>query len=152
MNYLDIITLPEAKIYLRIDDTQSITDDEIIQMIEGAISYVEKETNVIAYARDITYDLDEGERLRVYDYPINSVTGATLYQKKNLYSLYDKDGDDPVVLNVGFTDCEDYPKELKQAALQILKVWYYESETDQNSSLLPMSVKMAVDKNRRFIL
>ena len=56
-----------------------------------------------------------------------------------------------VDLNVGYETPDLVPDELIQAALQMIKVWYYESEKQVNSTLIPESVKEALDVYRRFI-
>jgi len=56
-----------------------------------------------------------------------------------------------VDLNVGYETPDLVPDELIQAALQMIKVWYFESEKQVNSTLIPESVKEAIDVYRRFI-
>ena len=72
MSYLSIISLAEAKNYLRVDDTLTADDDQITNMINSALKYVEDWTNIILYAREKSYIVVGGSK-RVYDYPINSV-------------------------------------------------------------------------------
>ena len=49
MVYTDIISLEEAKNYLRIDDDLTEDDNSIIRMIEASLRYIEKYTDVIFY-------------------------------------------------------------------------------------------------------
>jgi len=71
MSYLSVITLERAKNYLRVDLDFDTDDSEITSMINASCRYVEKRTNHILYARDITY---KGScQVKVYDYPINSI-------------------------------------------------------------------------------
>ena len=148
MSYLNVITLAEAKLYLRIDDDQIETDNEIISMINGALSFIEKRTNHIMYPRDKTY---YGEHnINVYDFPINEpVPIENIRLKYNSYSRFTLN--DEITLNVGYLNPLAIPEELKQAALQMLKVWYYEAEKKVNTTLIPDSVIMALDVNRRFL-
>ena len=101
------------------------------------------------FARDIVYT--QGCQVKVYDYPINSiVTDPAPYQVD--FSTWVVFIDTKTVeLNVGYENAEDVPDELIQAALQMIKVWYYESEKQVNSTLIPESVKEAIDVYRRFI-
>ena len=69
MAYLDIIPLADAKIYLRIDDTLTEDDTQITRMINVALSYVERYTNHVLFAKEKTYRLING-CISVYDYPI----------------------------------------------------------------------------------
>ena len=58
MAYTDIITLADAKTYLRIDDTLSDDDAQITRMIKAALSQVEKSTNYIFFPRTKSYVVD----------------------------------------------------------------------------------------------
>ena len=149
MAYIDVITLERAKNYLRIDIDLTDDDTEITSMINAALRFIEKRTNHIMFARDIVYT--QGCQVKVYDYPINSiVTDPAPYQVD--FSTWVVFIDTKTVeLNVGYENAEDVPDELIQAALQMIKVWYYESEKQVNSTLIPDSVKEAIDVYRRFI-
>ncbi len=151
--YTDIISLAEAKVYLRIDDTQNETDAEITSMINAAFRFIEKQTNHISYARDVSHDVLD-DCIRIYDYPINSVTDPSDsddydQESKNLYSIFTL-SEDSITVNVGYS--ADYPDDLRQAVLQLIKVWYYEAEKQANTTLIPMSVKEVIDSNRRFLI
>ena len=149
MAYIDVITLERAKNYLRIDTTLTDDDAEITAMINAACSYVEKKTNLIFYPRNKVY---KGScQVKVYDYPINSIvtTPTPFAYEQPMFTVYPDVK--TVELNVGFTSPFDIPEELIQAVLQMIKVWYYESEKQVNTTLIPDSVKEAIDLNRRFI-
>lgn len=153
-SYLDIIPLIRAKTYLRIDDpTQPHPDDkEIESMIKGAFRFIERYTNHIMFAREFT-----GHTGRIYNYPLNSVTGLAEADLSHYYQRnMDKCGIWPtyaetVDYNAGYLELEDVPDDLIQAALQMLKVFYYESEKQQNSTLIPISVTQVLDTYRRFV-
>ena len=149
MAYIDVITLDRAKNYLRIDTTLTDDDAEITAMINGACSYIEKRTNLIFYPRNKVY---KGAcQVKVYDYPINSIVTdpAPFAYEQPMFTVYPDVK--TVELNVGFVDPNDIPDELIQACLQMIKVWYFESEKQVNTTLIPESVKEAIDLNRRFI-
>lgn len=149
MAYIDVITLERAKNYLRIDTTLTDDDAEITAMINAACSYIEKRTNLIFYPRNKVY---KGScQVKVYDYPINSIvtTPAPFAYEQPMFTVYPDVK--TVELNVGFVDPNDIPDELIQACLQMIKVWYFESEKQVNTTLIPESVKEAIDLNRRFI-
>jgi len=153
-SYLDIIPLERAKMYLRIDDpTEAHPDDsEIESMIKGAFRFIERYINHIMYARDFT-----GHTGRIYNYPLNSITGVNEADLSHYYQRnMDKCGisgsyPDTVDYNAGYLELEDVPDDLIQAALQMLKVWYFESEKQVNSTLIPISVMQSLDQNRRFV-
>ena len=149
MAYIDVISLERAKDYLRIDLSLTDEDNEITAMINGACSYIEKKTNLIFYPRNKTY---KGAcQVKVYDYPINSIVTdpAPFAYEQPMFTIYPDVK--TVELNVGFTEPIDIPFELIQACLQMIKVWYYESEKQVNTTLIPESVKEAIDLNRRFV-
>lgn len=149
MAYIDVITLDRAKNYLRIDTTLTDDDAEITAMINGACSYIEKRTNLIFYPRNKVY---KGScQVKVYDYPINSIvtTPTPFAYEQPMFTVYPDVK--TVELNVGFVDPNDIPDELIQACLQMIKVWYYESEKQVNTTLIPESVKEAIALNQRFV-
>jgi hypothetical protein len=55
-----------------------------------------------------------------------------------------------VDLSVGY-GVGEVPDELIQACLQMIKIFYYESEKQVNTTLIPESVKQIIDIYRRFL-
>jgi hypothetical protein len=151
-NYTDVISLEQAKLYLRIDDDQTVTDDEITQMINSALSFIEKRTNHIFKTRDKVYYKDCAlvQQVKVYDYPIVEPDPPINIKYRPLYAIAPT-VNDMVTLTIGYSDVNDIPSELIDAALQIIKVWFYEGEKQTNTTLIPLSVIQAIDVNRRFI-
>lgn len=150
MAYIDVITLARAKNYLRIDEDLTEDDAEITSMINAALAYIEKRTNHIVYAREKTYT--GACQVKVWDYPINAVVPATpepFVCHFATYVVYPCEK--TVTLNVGYASASLVPDDLIQAALQLLKVWYYESEKQVNTTLIPESVKEIIAVNARFI-
>ena len=156
MAYLDVISLAEAKTYLRVDDTLTDDDAQISRMIKSALSTIEKRTNVLVYARSKNY-LFQDYCVRVYDFPINSLTSPTdaEVENKTLYTNYEasKTTDVTLVLNVGYADPLEVPYELIDCALQYVKYLYYEAETDKaNKGMLPLWLQDMINQNKRFII
>lgn len=154
-NYTDVISLERAKLYLKVDASQTETDDEITSMINSSLSFIEKRTNHIFKTKDKVYykDCNLVEKTTVYDYPINNPEGvdfiADIVYKTNKAIVPTVSGF--VTLNLGYTTVDYIPNELIDAALQVIKVWFYESEKQSNTTLLPLSVLEAIDVNRRFV-
>lgn len=165
MAYTDVISLADAKDYLGIDDTSR--DTEITRMIGVALSFVEKHSNHILYARSKTYSLATERDIRVYDYPINSVTkgidkdGAdvTLTFETNydldvytLYTHYCQIDSDAVslVLNVGYASASDIPPELVEAGYMVLEHIFNQKET--GNSEIPMAAMQMLNTHRRFLI
>ena len=153
-SYTDIISLTRAKNYLRIDDTLTEDNSDIEAMIVAACEFIEKQTNHILKDRNIEVFTGDRCAVTVYDYPINEViTAANVevvkWPLKQVFTFDDLDGE-PFIYNAGYTSVDDIPKSLINAALQMIKVWYYESEKQVNESLIPLSVTQVIDTYRRF--
>ena len=147
--YTDVISLNRAKLYLKIDTLQTETDQEITSMINSALSFIEKRTGHIFKTKTKTfYSCALVESVIVYEYPIIDAPART--QVRQLNSIVPTIGGS-VTLAIGYASLDDIPNELIDAALQLLKVWFYESETQVNSTLIPKSVMEAIDVNRRFV-
>jgi len=148
MTYLDVIALETAKNYLKVDE--DLTDDDalITSMINGALRFIEKRTNHIMFAQEKVYT--GSCQVKVYDYPINSIVTdpAPFKVDFTLFTIYPDVK--TVTLNVGY-GIDEVPDDLIQAGLQMLKVWYYESEKQVNTTLIPESVMQVIDINKRFI-
>jgi len=157
MAYLDVISLETAKNYLGIDDTLTEDDNDITRMIKGALMRVEKSTNILVYARDKNYLLQDCE-CRVYDYPINTLNTPidAEAELKPLYSNYSvSDSDvDYLSLNVGYTDTtSDDLSDLIDVALEIVEINYYgEKERGASKKELSNYSKEILHINKRFLL
>lgn len=150
--YLDVISLEQAKIYLKVDSGQTETDDEITSMINSSLSFIEKRTNHIFKTREKVYykDCSLVQQVKIYDYPIDNTETELDIVYRPLYAIVPT-VNDTVILTIGYILLDDIPSELIDAALQIIKVWFYESEKQENTSLIPLSVLQAIDTNRRFL-
>jgi hypothetical protein len=156
MAYIDVLTLAQAKTFLRIDDTLSDDDAQITQMIKSALSTIERRTNVLVYARSKSYLFQDYE-VRVYDFPINSLTSPSdaVLVEKELHSIYSTNNTAnlKLVLNVGYTNPLDVPSELIDAALQLVKYMYYEAETNTASKgNIPYWIQEMINQHKRFII
>jgi len=148
MSYLDVISLQRAKDYLRVDLGFNDDDVQIESMIKASLRFIEKRTNHIMFEQDKTYT---GVcQVKVYDFPINSIitTPTPFNVNYSLFKIFPNDKE--VVLNVGYAVGE-VPEDLIEVALQMLKVWYYESEKQVNTTLIPMSVHEVLDIYKRFM-
>lgn len=159
MAYTDLISLNEAKTYLRIDDTLTDDDNSIVRMINSAFSWIEKRTNVYVVQRNKTYDITDGYA-RIYDYPINTdLSTLTDYEftKKGLYYIVcDSTGETTeLTLDIGEIDPANVDTELIQVAYEIIEFYYYQSKEGigktLDESLSPMS-KEFIMVNKRFFI
>ena len=151
-NYTDVISLEQAKLYLKIDDGQTITDDEITGMINSALSFIEKRTNHIFKTRDKVYFKDCAlvQQVRVYDYPIDNTETELEIEYRPLYAIVPT-VNNMVTLTTGYTSVEDIPSELIDSALQLINFWFYNSETKNAMNIVPDFVLSNIDVNRRFL-
>jgi hypothetical protein len=151
-NYTDVISLEQAKLYLKIDDGQTVTDNEITQMINSALSYVEKRTNHIFKTRDKVYYKDCAlvQQVKVYDYPIDNTETELAIVYRPLYAIVPT-VNDVVTLTIGYTNVEDIPSELIDSALQLINFWFYNSETKNAMNTVPDFVESNLNVNRRFL-
>jgi hypothetical protein len=150
-NYTDVISLERAKLYLKLDAGQTETDDEITSMINSSLSFIEKRTNHIFKTKNKIYYKDCAlvEQATVYDYPIQNTGNLNIQYSTNKAIVPTVNGF--VSLTIGYDNLADIPNELIDSALQIIKVWFYEAEKQENTSLIPLSVLQAIDVNKRFL-
>ena len=121
-NYTDVISLERAKLYLKVDASQTETDDEIISMINSSLSFIEKRTNHIFKTRDKVYykdcNLVEKQRFTITLLTIQRrgfIDGIVYKTNKAIVPTVDGF----VTLNTGYSDVDDIPSELIDAALQM---------------------------------
>jgi hypothetical protein len=136
MAFTNVVSLAEAKQYLRVDDGFTADDSLITLLINVAGDYVERHTNHRLYAREKTYKFFDG-CVRVYDYPINSITSPPEADMEiteaSLYTLYEYSSGD-LVLNVGYADVANVPAMLKAKMLDIIDAMYNGNENDSITS------------------
>lgn len=149
MSYINIIPLQDARVYLRIDDTLTQDNEAITRMINASLAKIEQMTNVHLIAKSKEYIFDD-LKATVYDYPINSLTSPTTATvvEKTQYSVYTAalKTDLKLVLNVGYTQVSDVPKDLIEVAYEMIDIMYYNKE----NKLSNLS-QATLDAYRRFI-
>lgn len=170
MAYIDVLPLAEMKIYLRIDDDQNETDSEITSMIKSAFRYIERTTNIMVVQYALKEFIVENRCVRVYDHPINAVIkgldddddDVTLVYKddfnrdlKSLYTLYNSIdiNVEKLVLDVGYLTATDVPDDVVQIAKEMVKVMFFEQETDKSfHQMLAPSTREVLESLRRFVV
>ena len=76
MAYSSIISLQEAKNYLRVDDDFTDDDLSIQAMLKSAIRYVENATQHYFFAKDVQKIIIDG-KVRVYDLSLIHISEPT---------------------------------------------------------------------------
>ena len=163
MAYIDVITLADAKLYLRVDDTLTDDDAQITRMINTALSFVENATRIYVYARNKTYKMVDGF-VRVYDYPINSMVSVDgdvavtdddmSNEQKTLYKNYCYGSETiDLILEVGYTLPSNVPQPLIDVALEMIDIMYYGNETGKTvqKDLSEMSMQI-LGQYKRFLI
>ena len=150
MTYNEILPLEEVKNYLRIDDEFTDDDAAIERMVRSALSFIEQRTNhIFERQTDKVYRRNGGQYLDIFDYPIIYTGDLTMlvYPNKVRFNT------DTVTIDaVWYASREDVPDALIDAALQIVKVYYFEAEKQANTTLLPESVHQVLATYRRFTI
>lgn len=148
---MSAITIDQAKLYLRIDDVlDAAQTNELQSMIDAAETFIERKTGYILTPKSKYYLPSADGCLRVYDTPITSDLSAYTTEERNGYLLII--GETGVTLDVGYATVAEIPQDLINAALMMLKVWYYESEKQVNTSLIPEAVRQVIWNRKRFII
>jgi len=154
MAYTDIISLADAKNYLRIDDGFTSDDSQITGMINASLRYVEKFTNHILFQRSKDYLLING-CAKVYDFPINSITSPsdTEQTKSFTYSNFRaSQNEETLTLDIGYSTVDNIPDELIQYAYYKLKFYYFEAKDDDTGKgEIPEWAEDSIHQYKRFI-
>ena len=145
MSYSDVLPLSEVKNYLRIDEDFTDDDASIARMTKAALQFIEQRTNHLFFQREKTYLRGE-KYINIFDYPVSYTGDLTRldYAGKTVFDA------DAVTVQVGYETVEDIPASLLESALQMVKVFYYESEKQVNTTLIPESVHQILNAYRRF--
>ena len=77
MNQLNVVSLAEAKLYLRIDPDDVLEDGLITSLIKSAVNQAEQFTLQVLWQRQITAITPVTGALKIYEYPLLSVEGVT---------------------------------------------------------------------------
>jgi len=155
MAYTDIISLADAKNYLRIDDTLTADDALLGVMIGSAFQYIEKYTNHIFVATDKTYYYDECVA-RVYDHPINTnvlpdFTSEEVFELYSRFRVHDSDIK-TLELNVGYESATEVPQELIMVAYELINIFYYGKDTGNIDESLSAMSRSILFSYKRYLL
>ena len=145
MNYSNVLRISEVKNYLRVDEDFTDDDTAIARMTKAALQFIEQRTNHLFFQREKTYLRGE-KYINIFDYPVSYTGDLTRldYAGKTVFDA------DAVTVQVGYETVEDIPASLLESALQMVKVFYYESEKQVNTTLIPESVHQILNAYRRF--
>lgn len=156
MSFLQVISVAQAKEYLRVDHTSS--DREIERMIRAALGLIEEKTNHLMYKRDKTYLLKDGQ-VRVYDGPINTsgttglATTVDRYDFSNYSVFTDSNAENTsIILSVGYESPEEIPMSLLQAAYEMIDYWYYKNDGTVSMSLIGDGAREVINSYSRFLI
>ena len=148
MTYNEILPLAEVKNYLRVDEDFTEDDSAIERMVRSALGFIEQRTNHVFQLReDVEYFRTDTRFLDVYDFPL-------IYSGDLIKLAYSNkvrfDADSVTFDSVGYLTRDEVPDALIDAALQMIKVWFFESEKQANTTLVPDNVSQILAAYRRF--
>lgn len=150
MTYNEILPLEEVKNYLRLDEDFTEDDLAIERMVRSALGFIEMRTNHIFQSKsDVDYHRSNQLYLDIYDYPLTYTGDHTALTYSNKVRF---DADSVTIDSVGYASRADVPDALIDAALQIIKVFYYEQEKQVNTTLVPDNVHQILAAYRRFTI
>lgn len=73
MDQLNVVSLAQAKMWLRLDEDYDYEDGLITALIKSAVNQVEQYTLQVLYQRTLTEITDKTGNLKIYNYPVISV-------------------------------------------------------------------------------
>lgn len=148
MTYNEILPLTEVKNYLRLEDDFAEDDTALERMVRSALQFIEKRTNhIFALRENVTYSNECG-KITVFDYPVRFTNPDDVFiqYKSDRHVVYSKS----IIAEVGYLNADDVPSALIDAALQMIKCFYFEAEKQSNTTLLPENVLQIINTYRRF--
>lgn len=149
MTYNEILPLATVKNYLRLDSSFTADDQDIERMVSSALSVIEKQTGYVLQLREnVTYKRAYCGFIDIYDYPVIYSGNLTRldYAGKVRFDA------DEVTVNLGYDTVNAIPSALLDCALQMIKVWYFEAEKQENTTLIPENVKQILMTYKRAII
>jgi hypothetical protein len=156
-DYTDVVTLPDVKLYLRLDDQGTTLDDELTGMINAGCRLVEQYTNYVMKPKSKTYFAQDG-CVNIYDFPIRAITDPAdtadyTSVDKGLYTRIQLNAYETssVGADVGYTETEDVEPLLVLAVKETIRVWFYNAESDTQTGILSSSAKNMLDPIKRFV-
>ena len=155
LNYTDVISLEDAKNYLRIDAEMNADDAFITQCINASFAWIEKYTNHIVKSRVKFYYPDNyylNNTFSIYDAPIASIANTDYTSRTHNLKTVINTSDETVEAMLGYDTIADVPEPIIQAAYEIIQSWYYNSDKVMQTTLVPDSVKFSLMPYRRFLV
>ena len=149
MTYNEILPLETVKNYLRLDSSFTADDQDIERMVRSAFGIIEKQTGyVLQLRKNVTYKRAYCGFIDIYDYPVIYSGNLTRldYAGKVRFDA------DEVTVNLGYENVDEIPSALIDCALQMIKVWYFEAEKQENTTLIPENVKQILMTYKRAIV
>ena len=148
--YETILPISEVKNHIRIDDDFTEDDAAIERMVRSTLGFIEQRTNHIFQLREnVEYFRNERQYLDIYDYPLTYSGDLTKLSYSNKVRF---DADAVEIDSVGYATREQVPDALIDAALQMIKLFYFEAEKQVNTTLVPDNVHQILAAYRRFTI
>lgn len=165
MDQLNVVSLAQAKLWLRLDEDYNYEDGLIIALIKSAVNQVEQYTLQTLWQRTLTEITDRTGSLRIFNYPVISVEDVV--DKDNIgvdfqietsqwYTevLTNQPGFNTVTYVAGYDwnygGGSDVPDDIETAIKQLI-TYYYENR-DNPTEEMPKIVTYILAPYRRITL
>lgn len=138
MDQLNVVTLNQAKLWLRVDEDDDSNDTVITSLIKAAVNQVEKYTLQILWQRAITARTNRYGCYRIFEYPLLSIESVGDDEWKDWETEWytdikaDNDGLQTVTFVAGYGwsvyGGSEVPDDIITAIREMLAYWYENRE------------------------
>ncbi len=154
MTPLDVISLEEAKDWLRVDFPDE--DAKITELIYAAVQWVEGYTGLFLFNRELTHDVTASEScagtVTIFGKPnltLISIDGVTTDLPEVRGGIFCIDSNAKVIVySIGYLSKEAIPQPLVTAAKKFLALQYEESIDGEKE--VPSEIRRLIDQYRLF--
>ena len=164
MNQLNVVSLAEAKLYLRIDPDDTIEDGLITSLIKSAVNQAEQFTLQILWQRELSLITPVSGAVKIYEYPLISVETVVDPDMVVLtFETIETQGFTEVISDAGFNTVtfvagygwnyeggSDVPDDIETAIKEMI-AYYYENR-DNSVVGMPTIATLLLSPYRRITL
>lgn len=165
MDQLNVVSLAQAKMWLRLDEDYDYEDGLITALIKSAVNQVEQYTLQTLWQRTLTEITDKTGNLKIYNYPIVSVEDVVdkdlvavdfEIEESQWYTevITQQPGNNTVTFVAGYgwnyDGGSDVPDDIETAIKQLI-TYYYENR-DNPKEDMPKIVTFILAPYRRITL
>jgi hypothetical protein len=165
MNQLNVVSLSQAKLWLRLDEDYTLEDGLVTSLIKSAVNQAEQYTIQILWQREISAITPIDGKLKLYEYPIISIEEVLNSDFETVnFRTVETAGYTEVISDIAGFNTINYiagydwnyeggsnvPDDI-QTAIKELITYYYENR-DNPKQEMPKIVNFLLDPYRRITL